>query len=81
MYTELREHIWICNDNLNNMLFIRNYRRKAMKFDCIDHKNVNPRTNLNKRRLYLNRSRAHIIFENFLTFFRNIIKCLNLDLE
>ena len=52
-----------------------------MKFDCIDHKNVNPRTHMNKRRLYLNGSRAHIIFENFLTFFRNIIKCLNLGLE
>ena len=52
-----------------------------MKFDCIDHKNVNPRTHLNKRSLYLTRSRAHIIFENLLTFFRNIIKCLNLGLE
>lgn len=68
------KHNWVFNDNLNNKaLDVNQILSKIMKeveVHCTDHKNINPQTHLNKRKLYLNQSRTYIMSENLVIYFK-----------
>ena len=60
------------NDNFNNKALDVNDELAKMcreaKLDFITHKNVNPRADLNKSRLHLNRNGSDKIGKNFVNF-------------
>ena len=68
--------IW-CDINLNNKALkvhqeLLNMCKKE-QFDYKDHKNMQPRTHLNKSRLLLNQNSSVVMGKNFVNFFQNII--------